>query len=68
MCGHTGSHLINMFFNLFLKCLSELKVKYGATNLSLARAMGSTNTIIENWFDQYEDLVAQLGIDDPVYI
>ena len=56
------------WFSLFLKCHSELKVKHGATNLSLARAMGSTNTIIENWFDQYEDLVAQLGIDDPAYI
>ena len=55
-------------FSLFLKCHSDLKVKHGATNLSLARAMGSTDTIIENWFDQYEDLVAQLGIDDPAYI
>ena len=56
------------WFSLFLKCHSELKVKHVATNLSLARAMGSTNTIIENWFDQYEDLVAQLEIDDPAYI
>ena len=30
--------------------------------------MGSTTNIIENWFDQYENLVAQLGIDDPAYI
>ena len=43
-------------------------VKQGTTNLSLARAMGSTSNIIENWFDQYEDLIAQLGIDDPAYI
>ena len=56
------------WFSLFLKHHSELKVKHGATNLSLARAMGSTNTIIENWFDQYEDLEGQLGIDDPTYI
>ena len=56
------------WFGLFLKHHFELKVKHGATNLSLARAMGSTNTIIENWFDQYEDLVAQVGIDDPAYI
>ena len=34
------------WFSLFLKRHSELKVKHGVTNISLARAMGSTNTII----------------------
>ena len=56
------------WFSLFLKRHAQLQVKQGATNLSLARVMGSTTNIIENWFDQYENLVAQLGIDDPAYI
>ena len=56
------------WFSLFLKRHSELKVKHGATNLSLARAMGSSKQIIDTWFDQYEDLVAQLGITDPAQI
>ena len=56
------------WFSLFLKRYAQLQVKQGATHLSLARAMGSTSNIIENWFDQYEDLVAQLGTDDLAYI
>ena len=30
--------------------------------------MGSSKQIIDTWFDQYEDLVAQLGITDPAQI
>ena len=36
------------WFSFFLKRHAQLWVKQGTTNLSLARAMGSTSNIIEN--------------------
>ena len=50
---------------LFLKCHDELCVKHRATLLSLARALGSTHNIVENWFNSYEKLIEDLGITDP---
>ena len=53
------------WFGLFLKHHDELHVKHGATHLSLARALGSTHNIVENWFNSYEKLIEDLGITDP---
>ena len=53
------------WFSLFLKRHDDIRVKHGATNLSLSRALGSTKQIVENWFDQYQNLVESLGITDP---
>ena len=46
----------------------ELCAKNGVTNLSLARALGSSQCIISEWFDQYQSLLEQLNITDPNYI
>ena len=52
----------------FMKRQDELRVKRGVTNLSLAHALGSSQCIIDQWFDMYQSLLEQLNIMDPKYI
>ena len=56
------------WFYGFMKHHDELCVKSGVTNLSLARALGSSQCIIHQWFDMYQSLLEQLNIMDPKYI
>ena len=56
------------WFYAFMKQHNELYVKNGVTNLSLARALGSSQCITDDWFDQYQSLLEQLNITDPNYI
>ena len=56
------------WFYGFMKHHDELHVKNGVTNLSLARALGSSQCIIDQWFDMYQSLLEQLNITDPKYI
>ena len=39
------------WFYMFMKCNNKLCIKNGVTNLSLARALGSLQRIIDEWFD-----------------
>ena len=48
-----------------MKWHSGLHVKNEVTNLSLTRALGSSQCIIGEWFDQYQSLLEQLNITDP---
>ena len=57
-----------IWFYGFMKRHDELHVKNGVTNLSLARALGSSQHIIDQWFDIYQSLLEQLNIMDPKYI
>ena len=56
------------WFYGFMKHHDELHVKNGVTNLSLAHALGSSQRIINQWFDMYQSLLEQLNITDPKYI
>ena len=56
------------WFYGFMKHHDELHVKNGVTNLSLAHALGSSQCIINQWFDMYQSLLEQLNITDPKYI
>ena len=51
-----------------MKCHDELRVKNSVTNLSLAHVLGSSQQIIDQWFDMYQSLLEQLNITDPKYI
>ena len=51
-----------------MKCHGKLHVKNSVTNLSLARVLGSSQHIIDQWFDMYQSLLEQLNITDPKYI
>ena len=53
------------WFSSSLSGMMTSGYKHGATNLSLSQALGSTKHIVENWFDQYQNLVESLGITDP---
>ena len=55
------------WFQYFLARHRKLSIKH-ATNLSIYRAMSSNKVILDHWFDEYEDVVKQLKIDDPHYI
>ena len=37
-------------------------------NLSIARAMSSNKVILNCWFDEYEEVIKQLGIEDTKYL
>ena len=41
------------WFCMFIKCNNELCIKNGVTNLSLARALGSLQRIIAEWFHMH---------------
>ena len=56
------------WFYGFMKHHDELRVKNSVTNLSLACALGSSQCIIDQWFDMYQSLLEQLNITDPKYI
>ena len=56
------------WFYGFMKCHDKLHVKNGVTNLSLACALGSSQCIIDQWFDMYQSLLEQLHITDQKYI
>ena len=56
------------WFYTFMKWHDELHVKNGVTNLSLTRVLGSSQHIIDEWFDQYQSLLEQLNITDSNYI
>ena len=56
------------WFSLFLDRHERLRVKDGVTNISIARAMATSKTVVNNWFDKYEGVIEQLGITDPKYI
>ena len=45
------------WFYAFMKCHDELCIKNGVTNLSLAQALGSSQHIIDEWFDLYQSLL-----------
>ena len=51
-----------------MKHHDDLCVKNGVTNLSLAQALGCSQSIIDEWFNQYQSLLEQLNITDPNYI
>ena len=51
-----------------MKHHDELCVKNGVTSLSLAHTLGSSQHIINQWFDMYQSLLEQLNITDPKYI
>ena len=55
------------WFRYFLLRHAQLSLKT-ATNLSLARAMSSKKILMDQWFNQYEDVLRQLKIDDPKYL
>ena len=56
------------WFYTFMKHHNELHVKNSVTNLSLARALGSSQCSIDAWFDQYQSLLEQLNITGSKYI
>ena len=55
------------WFQYFLKRHNKLSIKH-ATNLSIYRAMSSNKVILDHWFDEYEEVIKQLKIDDPKYL
>ena len=70
MSGFSGGKEIggyNWFYG-FMKHHDELHVKNGVTNLSLARALGSSQCIINQWFDMCQSLLEQLNIMNLKYI
>ena len=46
----------------YLKCYSEIRVKK-ASNLSIARAMAANEHSVCKWFDEYKQVLKDLGIN-----
>ena len=55
------------WFHGFMKHHDELCVKNCVTHLYLAHALGSSQCIIDQWFDMYQSLLGQFNITDPKY-
>ena len=55
------------WFQYFLARHRKLSIKH-ATNLSIYRAMSPNKVILNHWFDEYEEVIKQLKIDDPCYL
>ena len=55
------------WFKYFMECNPKLSIKT-PINLSIARAMSSNKVILNHWFDEYEEVIKQLGIEDPKYL
>ena len=48
----------------YLKCYPEIRVKK-ASNLSIARAMAANEPNVHKWFDEYKQVLKDLGINSP---
>ena len=55
------------WFKYFMERNPKLSIKT-PINLSIARAMSSNAVILNHWFDEYEEVIKQLKIDDPKYL
>ena len=55
------------WFKYFMECNPKLTIKT-PVNLSIARAMSSNEVILNYWFNEYEEVLKQLGIDYPNYL
>ena len=55
------------WFKYFIECNPKLVINT-PINLSIARAMSSNEVILNHWFDEYEEVINQLGTDDPNYL
>ena len=51
----------------YLKCYPDIRVKK-ASNLSIARAMAANEPNVHKWFDEYEHVLKDLGINSPKQI
>ena len=55
------------WFKYFMEHHPKLAMKT-QKNLSIARAMSYNEVILNHWFDGHEEIINQLGIDDPKYL
>ena len=55
------------WFKYFMEYNPKLAIKT-PINLPIARAMSSNEVILNHWFDEYEEVLKQLDIDDPNYL
>ena len=55
------------WFQYFLRRNNNLSIKH-TNNMSIYCAMSSNKVILDHWFDEYEEVLKQLKIDNPHYL